>query len=109
VTARLDLARLRTLHPTVAPWGVAAGGHRVVAVDEHGKERGGLRVGHYPHIANVARPDDAELMAAAPALLERLERAEVLLRDVHAELYGFGVMTYSNDIADEIRAHLEDR
>jgi hypothetical protein len=79
---KLDLARLRSLHPTVAPWGVAAGGHRVVAVDEHGKERGGLRVGHFPHIANVARPDDAELMAAAPALLAEVERLRGLVAEV---------------------------
>jgi hypothetical protein len=82
---KLDLAALRA-NSTPGPW--HAERCRIVAVDAvTGERRGGMSCGAYPTVGVASREGDAELMAAAPALLERLERAEDALLRV-CKLFG---------------------
>ena len=58
-------------------------------------------------------PEARHIATATPemvvALVDRLERAELLLANVYTEIDGSGVLTSTDDLTDEIRAHLEDR
>lgn len=77
-TPLLDRLEAVAKKATPGPWEPANGRQRVMAVDH-----GGMRVGMYPHIATVARGDDADYLSAlAPEVLLALVEVARALNDL---------------------------
>lgn len=109
MTTPIDLPALRA-GSTPGPWAPSHDGRSIYAVDAvTGDKRGGQHVGMAPWIGQGYCHGDVELMAAAPALLARLERAERLLAEARPILAEVSNSPTDEALYVEIRAHLEDR